>query len=356
VGDVIHDAHGEVVARRFLADLVQDRLDHGGCELLGREAVAPAHHTGVFLQGRRAGVLDLPQGRDDVQVERLAHRAGLLGAVQDGHRPDRGREALHEILHDERAVESDLEQADLLPARNKGLHRLVGRLRGGAHENQHPLGFRMSHVVEQAIGAAGALGEPVHQLLDGAGTVQVEAVGRLPGLEEGVRVLGRSPQHRAVRRQGPPAMGLHPLLGDQEGNAGLQGRHLGQAGEVMGLLDRAGGQQAEAGLPAGHDVRVIREDGEGVGGHGPRRDVNDGGRQLAGHLVHVGDHQEKALGRREGGGQGARLQRAVHGSRGAAFRLHLHDLGKGAPDVPAAMGRPLVSSATSPMEEDGVMG
>ena len=55
--------------------------------------------------------------------------------------------------------------------------------------------------------------------------------------------------------------------------------------------------------------------------------------QLAGDLVHVGDHQQQALRRGEGGGERAGLQRAVEGAGGAAFALHLDHRRHGAPDV-----------------------
>jgi hypothetical protein len=87
---------------------------------------------------------------------------------------------------------------------------------------------------------------------------------------------------------------------------------------------------------------VIAENGEGVGGEGARRHVHHEGRELARDLVHVRDHQEKALGGCERGGQRTGLQSAVHGPRRPALRLHLRDFGDEAPDVALPVGRPLV--------------
>ena len=53
---------------------------------------------------------------------------------------------------------------------------------------------------------------------------------------------------------------------------------------------------------------------------------NTAGQQLAGDLVHVGDHQQQALGGGVGGGQGTGGQRAVDGAGGAGLGLHLHHL------------------------------
>ena len=77
VGDVVVDAHGEVVLGRGLRQLVEDGLDHRRRELLAGQAVAAADDLASLPAG-------LGQGVDHVQVERLAGRARLLGAVEHG--------------------------------------------------------------------------------------------------------------------------------------------------------------------------------------------------------------------------------------------------------------------------------
>jgi hypothetical protein len=49
----------------------------------------------------------------------------------------------------------------------------------------------------------------------------------------------------------------------------------------------------KTGLANGHDVLMVAEDRQGVGGDGPGGDMQDAGQQFTGHLVHVGDHQQK---------------------------------------------------------------
>ena len=66
------------------------------------------------------------------------------------------------------------------------------------------------------------------------------------------------------------------------------------------------------------------------------------GQQLAGQLIHIGDHQQQALGGGVGGGQGACGQGAVDGAGGTGFRLHLDHLDRLAEDVLPAGGGPLV--------------
>ena len=124
---------------------------------------------------------------------------------------------------------------------------------------------------------------------------------------------------------------------------------VGHRREVHDLLDVALGEHGEAGLAAGHDVGVIAEDVEGVGGHGTGGHVEDARQALARDLVHVRDHEEQALGRRVGRlgrrvgrREGARAERAVDGARGAGLGLHLDDLDRRAKDVLHALSGPLV--------------
>ena len=53
-----------------------------------------------------------------------------------------------------------------------------------------------------------------------------------------------------------------------EWDAGAQGGHLGDGGGVVRFLDGAAAEHGEAGLAAGHDVGVVAEDAERVGGDG----------------------------------------------------------------------------------------
>ena len=108
------------------------------------------------------------------------------------------------------------------------------------------------------------------------------------------------------------------------------------------FLDASLGEHGEAGLAHGHDVLVVAEDAQGVSGNGSGRDVEHARQQLAGYLIHVGNHEQQALRSGICAGQGASLERAVHGSGGAGLALHLlhqHALAK---DVETAGRRPVV--------------
>ena len=82
------------------------------------------------------------------------------------------------------------------------------------------------------------------------------------------------------------------------------------------------------------DKRVRRD---GAGG-----DVDHGGRELAGDLEHVRQHQQQALRGGERGRHRTGLERAVERARGARLRLHLDHFGHRSPQVRASFGGPRV--------------
>ena len=366
VADVVHDADGEAVLRLVLLQVLVHGLDHGRGELLGGEAVAATHDLGV--EGGVALLPALVQGGDDFQVHGLGGGTRLLAAVQHGQLLDGGGQGADELGDGEGPEQADLQDADLLALLEGVLDVLVGGVAAGAHDDDHALGLGVPVVVVEAVVAAGEGAEAVHLLLHDGGAGGVVGIAGLAGLEEGVRILGRAADHRGVGGQGQGAELGHELvrhhvaevrvvedldLGDlvagaeaveevQEGDAGLQGRGVADGGEVMGLLHALGAQHGEAGHAAGHHVRVVAEDAQGVGGQGAGTDVHAEGRQLTGDLVHVRDHQEQALGRREGRGEAAGLEGAVDRASGAALGLHLDDRGDGLPDVHLPLGAPLI--------------
>ena len=173
---VVVNADREVIPRRRPVELVEDGLDHRRRQLLGAEAVAAADHARQARQG--AGVDGLDEAGEGVQVERLARRPRLLGAVEDGDRPDGGRQHREQVLRRERAEQADLDHADALAAAAQGLCRLARGLDARAHEQHHPLGLRIAVVLERTIDAAADRGEAVHGRGHDPGGVRVEGVDR----------------------------------------------------------------------------------------------------------------------------------------------------------------------------------
>ena len=71
-----------------------------------------------------------------------------------------------------------------------------------------------------------------------------------------------------------------------------KGSQMGHRRQVHDLLDIALAQHGKAGLAAGHNVAVVAEDVQRLGGHGTSGYMEHGGQLLGCDLVHIGDHQQ----------------------------------------------------------------
>ena len=94
------------------------------------------------------------EGQGDVEVERLADRAGLLGPVEDGDLFGRGGQGRGEGGRVEGAVEADLDQTELGAAGVEVVDRLLGRLRARAHHDDDLVGVGGAEVIEEVVLAA----------------------------------------------------------------------------------------------------------------------------------------------------------------------------------------------------------
>ncbi len=246
---------------------------------------------------------------------------------------------------------------------------LLEHVAEGAHADDHAVGVGSAVVVEQAVVGAELLVDLAHVLLDDGGKRVVGGVAGLTVLEEdiavlvgaaGVRVLGVERVvaelldgvhvEHVLEVLEVPHGDLLDLVAGAEAVEEVQERHLALDGgevsdrrEVHDLLDAALGEHGEAGLAAGHDVGVVAEDVERVGGNAAGRDVEHARELLAGDLVHVRDHEQQALGRRVGRRKGAGAKRAVNGTGGAGLGLHLDHVHRRAEDVLDTLGGPLVN-------------
>ena len=118
---------------------------------------------------------------------------------------------------------------------------------------------------------------------------------------------------------------------------------MGHGGQIHDFLGVGFRQHGETGLTDGVNVAVVTEDVQGLGGDGTGGNVKHAGELLGGDLVHVGDHEQQALRRGEGGGDGTGSERTVHGTGGTGLGLHLDDLDLVAKDVLETLGAPLVN-------------
>ena len=321
------------------------------------------------------------QRDNHILIQRLADRPGLLGAVQHRDALHRRRQRFQEMFERERPHQANFQHADFAALRGEVVHRLLDRFCARTHDDDDLLGVRRAVILEELVLAADDLGELVHHVLHDGGTGEVIRVHRLAGLEVNVGILRRAAQHRMIGRKRAGAMGVHQFvvdhgahvvkaqlfnLGDfvrgaesveemQEGNARLQRRGMRDQRQVHRLLHRVRRQQRKSGGTHRHRILVIAEDGQRLGGDRARGNVNDRAGQLARNLVHVGDHQQQALRRGEGGAQRAGLNRPMQRACRATFALHLDDVAGPRPKCSCRQST-AQASEDSPMGEEGVMG
>ena len=371
---VVVDADREVVLGLVLGQVVINSLDHGRGEFLGGQAVASADHRGHAVgKGKVSAGLGVKEGLDNVLVERFALGAGFLRAVQHGDLFDRGGKGLDELRGGEGAEQAHFQHAYLgVFTGDHGFHRFFHGFGAGTHQDDDVFSVRRAGVVHQVVGAARQGREFVHGLLHNGGGGGIERVDRFTALEINVRILGGTAQYRGVRRQGAFAEGIQPFrlhhgvqrivgnIGDladfmgraepveevHEGNAGFQRGGMGNGGKVRGFLRGGTAKHGPAAGAGAHHVAVVAKNGKGLVGQGPGRHMEHGRSQFPGNLEHVRNHQQEALGCREGRRQGTGLEGAVNGACGAAFTLHFHDGGNGPPQVLPVDGRPAFGGFT----------
>ena len=279
------------------------------------------------------------------------------------------RKRSDDLLGWEGLEEPDAEHPDLLPGSDERVDRLLDGAACRAHHDDHAIRVGSAVIVDQPVLAACPCRELVHDALNDSRDCQVERVGRLACLEEDIRVLGGAADDGSVRCQtmGPERKDVvvtdqRPdvvLLEDRdlvdlvrcpeaieevkERDPSPQRGGMRDEREVMRLLHRPGREHRPAGRSRVHDVAVVAEDRERVRRDRPGCDMDDRRRQLTRDLEHVGDHQEQALRRREGRGQGSLLKRAVECPGGTSLGLHLHDVGNLAPQVGPSCCGPVVA-------------
>jgi hypothetical protein len=361
VRHVIDDADGELTLGLRLGKLGVNSEHGSGWGVLGAETVTAADDGLV-------GDAGVGQRGDDVEIEGLALCAGLLGAVEDRDLLGGGGDGLDQALSLERAVQTDLDEADLLAVGVEVVDDFLGHVADGAHRDDDAVSVGRAVVVEELVVGAELLVDLAHVLFHDFGESVVVLVAGLAVLEERITVLMGAAHGGMLGVEGVLAErfdGVHvahvgeilviphgdllDLVGgaetveevDERDLAGKRGQ-VCHGGEIHHFLHVALAQHGETGLAAGHDVGVIAEDVQRVGRNSTGGDVEHAGELLSCDFVHVRDHQQQALRGRVGGGQSTGAEGAVHCAGSTGFGLHLDDLDLVAEDVLLAVCGPLV--------------
>jgi len=358
--NIVHDAHREVVLGRPGAKVVENGLGHGGGEVLAAQTVSPAHD--------HRGLVPLLKDRAHVLVQRFSQGPRRLGSVQHRDASGRGRQRPQEMLGRKRKIEPHLHQAHALAQPVQIPDRFIDHVATGCHGDNHPIRLRIAHVIKEIVGPPYHFSHPFHLLLHNVGDAGVVRIGALPVLKKDIRVLGRPPHLRILGVHAPGLEFLDGIPVHQGGHvfvidhfdlldfiggpepvekmdkreAGPNTGQVGHQGQVHDLLGGGRSQKRKPGLANGVDVRVVPEDGEGVARHRAGGDMEHAGHDLAGDLVHIGNHQQEPLRGRKRSGQGPRGQGPVHRTRGPRLRLQLHDFQRLIEDIFSPLCRPLV--------------
>ena len=128
----------------------------------------------------------------------------------------------------------------------------------------------------------------------------------------------------------------------EEGNPPADGGQVGHSAQVHDFLGIGAAQHGISRGTAGHHVTVVAKDRQRMGRQRPGGNMGHPRQQAAGNLVHIGDHQQKALGSGERGGQCPGGQGAVDRAGSASLRLHDGDLYWLAEHILPPLGRPFI--------------
>ena len=361
VSDIVHDANGELVLGSVLCQLLVDGEDGSGMGILGTQAVTAANDGHIVAAG-------LGQSHDNILVQRLTLGAGLLGAVQNCNLLSGGRNGSQQLLCAEGTEQANLHQTDLLAMSVQVVDDFLSHVVDGAHGNNHAVSIGCAVVVEQLIVGAQLLIDLAHVLLNDGRQCLIVLVAGFTMLEENVVVLVRAAHCGTLGVQGVLAERLHSIhvhhflqvfvvpdcnlldfVGGteaieevDEGNAALNGSQVSNSAQIHDFLHVGFAQHGEASLTAGVHVGVVTEDVQSLRSNAASGHMEHAGQQLAGDLVHIGDHQQQALRGRVGGSQRTGCQRTVDGTGSTGLRLHLAHLDGGAEDVLLTVGCPLV--------------
>ena len=360
-GDIIDYADGELTLHIVLLKLVVDSKYACGRRILRAETVAAADDLDVL-----AGICNCG---DNIEVQRLALCAGLLGAVENGYLLDCLGQSCKQLVCSPGTVQSYLDKTDLLALGGEVIYNFLCNIADRAHSNDNTVSIGSAVVVEQLIVRTELFVYLAHVLLDYLGDGFVILVGSLTVLEEDISVLVRAAHGGMLGVKCSVTEGLDgvhvahflkifvipngDLLDLVRGteaveevykrNSALDSGKMSNGSKVHDLLNIALAEHCKAGLAAGHDIRMVAEDAERMACDGTGGDMEHGGKKLACHLVHVGYHKEQTLGSGVGGGKSTCVQAAVDSACRTGLCLHLLHLNGAAEDVLLTLCRPLVN-------------
>ncbi|GBE29119.1 hypothetical protein BMS3Bbin04_00128 [bacterium BMS3Bbin04] len=189
MADIINDTNGEVGTRLVSVEVIIYRLDHRRGELFRGQPVTATEDCRTLVEVNQTIAVTGINRLNDVHVERLATGARLFGAVEDADCLDRLRQCGEECFQRERAIEADVQHADLLTLLHHIFNSFQRSFNGGTHQHDDILSVFRAVILDEVILTSGQLGKLVHCFLNVSRDRIVILVARFASLEENIRVL-----------------------------------------------------------------------------------------------------------------------------------------------------------------------
>jgi len=338
--NIIDDTDGEMVLRILLCEIVINGKDGSGSCILGAETVSAADNLGINTL--------FSEGCNNIEIERLAERAGFLCSVENGNLLDRLGQSLCELVCTERTIKSYLYETDLLALCHEVVDNLLGNIAYGSHGDDNIFSLGMTVVVKELVVCAYLLVYFLHVFFHDSGESIVIRVASLSVLEEYIAVFGGAAENGMLGIESAcaefgngilinhickilviPLLDLLNLVRGAEAvkemdkrNSAFDCGKVSNRAEVHNLLRVCGSEHSEACLTASINIGMIAENVESMRSYTACGNMNNAGKKLTCNLIHIRNHQEQTLRSRVCCSESACRERAVNGTCGTCLRLH----------------------------------
>ena len=243
-----------------------------------------------------------------------------------------------------------LDETDFLAFFTKFVNRFLDSTGDRTHGDDDVFCVRSAVIIEEVIRTTCQFTNLVHIVLDDIRQSLVPKVIGFAGLEEHVRIGNGTAHDRMFRIQASVFKMIEGIAVDEltqffswkhfnfldfvgcaepveemhEWHAVFDSRQMGHSCQVSTFLNAGTTEHSPARITTAHDIRMVAEDGHGVGPYRTGGDMQDDWFQFTGQAVHDRNHQHQALRCRKGRTEAARFRSAVNGTDSASFGLHFN--------------------------------
>ena len=195
VGNIVHDTNGKACLWSILFQLLVNSKYAGRRCVFGAQSVAATNQYDVVE-------LCFPQGSGNVQEERLTQRTWFLSSVKNSQLLYSLGQYLQEGLRNPWAIETNLNQTNLLSTSIQVVNNFFCYVTDGTHGHDYTVGIFCTIVVEQVVICTQLYVNLCHVLAYYFWQCVVNGVTSLTMLEENISVFVGTAHYRMVGVQG----------------------------------------------------------------------------------------------------------------------------------------------------------